>query len=130
MIEDTNTAIFREILKWVRIQGISQAKAVLNDALKTDRDKIVFEYSDGERSSAEIGKLVGISQSTVQRYWAKWATLGVVDPVAVKGGTRYKKTFSLETFGIEIPETPINIDTENDVNAERIIPEAQQSKTL
>ncbi len=130
MIEDTNTAVFREILKWVRIQGISQAKAVLNDALKTDRDKIVFEYSDGERSSAEIGKLVGISQSTVQRYWAKWATLGVVDPVAVKGGTRYKKTFSLETFGIEIPETTINIDTENDVNAERIIPEAQQSKTL
>lgn len=130
MIEDTNTAIFHEILKWVRIQGISQAKAVLNDALKTDRDKIVFEYSDGERSSAEIGKLVGISQSTVQRYWAKWATLGVVDPVAVKGGTRYKKTFSLETFGIEIPETTINIDTENDVNAERIIPEAQQSKTL
>lgn len=117
MSEDTNTAILKEMLKWVRIQGMGQAKAVLNDALKTDKDKMVFEYSNGERGSVEIGKLVGVGTTTVQRYWAKWATLGIVEPVAVKGGTRYKKTFSLETFGIEIPEAAMKIETEDALKA-------------
>ena len=30
--------------------------------------------------------------------------MGIVEPIAVKGGTRYKKAFPLQTFGIEIPQ--------------------------
>ena len=104
MTEDANTAILKEMLKWVRIQGMSQAKDVLRDALKTDKDRLVYEYSDGERGMVEIAKLTGLGAETVRRYWARWATMGLVEPISVKGGTRYKKVFSLQTFGIDVPQ--------------------------
>lgn len=104
MTEDANTAILKEMLKWVRIQGMSQAKSVLRDALKTDKDRLVYEYSDGERGMVEIAKLTGLGAETVRRYWARWATMGLVEPISVKGGTRYKKVFSLQTFGIDMPQ--------------------------
>ena len=105
MAEDTNTVILKEMLKWIRIQGMSQAKNVLRDALKTDKDRLVYENSDGERGMVEIAKLTGLGAETVRRYWARWATMGLVEPISVKGGTRYKKVFSLQTFGIDVPQT-------------------------
>jgi len=41
---------------------------------------------------------------TVTIYWKKWAKIGIVEPIRVCGGTRYKNLFSLEEFGIEVPE--------------------------
>jgi hypothetical protein len=104
MSEDTNTAILKEMLTWIRIQGMAQAKGVLNTALKNDKEKLVYEYSDGERGIAEIAKLTGLGFGTVQRCWSRWATMGIVEPIAVKGGNRYKKAFSLQMFGIEVPQ--------------------------
>ena len=102
--EDANTQILREMLKWVKLQGINQAKVVLTTALRNDKEKLIYEYSDGVRTIVEIAKLTGMSFGTVQRYWGRWATLGIVEPIAVKGGTRYKKAFSLQAFGIEVPQ--------------------------
>lgn len=102
--ENTNEAILKEILKWIRIQGIAQAKPVLQEALKSEKEKLVYEYSDGERGIIELAKLTGLGQTTILRYWSKWAAMGIVEPIAVKGGTRYKKAFPLQTFGIEVPQ--------------------------
>lgn len=102
--EDANTLILREMLKWVKLQGINQAKGVLTGALRNDKEKLVYEYSDGEKTIAEIAKLTGLSFGSVQRCWSRWATLGIVEPIAVRGGTRYKKAFSLQAFGIEVPQ--------------------------
>jgi hypothetical protein len=103
MAEDVNTELLREILKWTKIQGITQAKGVLTAALSSDKEKLVYEYSDGQHGTIEIGKLAGLGQTTVTRYWSRWATLGIVEPIAVKGGTRYRKMFSLGDFGIYVP---------------------------
>lgn len=102
--EDANTQILREMLKWVKLQGINQAKTVLTAALRNDKEKLIYEYSDGTKAIAEIAKLTGVGFGTVQRCWGRWATLGIVEPVAVQGGTRYKKAFSLQVFGIEVPQ--------------------------
>jgi len=47
------------------------------------------------------------SHTTVLDYWKKWMTLGIVEPIRVRGGTRYKRSFSLLDFGIEVPKTKV-----------------------
>lgn len=95
--------LLKEILKWTRFQGVLRVKDVLLDTLKSDEEKIVYESSDG-RGTKEVAKLAGISHQTVVNYWKKWATLGIVEPIKVRGGIRYKRSFSLSDFGIEVPK--------------------------
>ncbi len=94
--------LLEELVKWTRFQGILKAKEVLLDTLKSNSERLVYVLSDG-RGSQEVGKAAGVSHTTVVSYWGKWATLGIVEPLRVKGGTRYKRVFSLGDFGIEVP---------------------------
>jgi len=100
---DVMIGLLREILKWIRFQGWKNVKEVLLDTLQDDVAKLVYHYSDG-RSSRKIAEKVPVNYVTVTKYWRKWAKIGIVEPIKVKGGTRYKRIFSLEDFGIEIPE--------------------------
>jgi len=107
MSEDKTDKVIKlleEILKWIRFQGWRNVKDILLDTLKDDLSKLVYHYSDGS-SSREIAKRVSVSHATVTNYWKKWAKIGIVEPIKVRGGgIRYKRMFSLEEFGIEIPE--------------------------
>lgn len=96
--------LLKEILKWTRFQGMLRVKDVLLDTLKKDEEKIAYESSDGRRGSREVAKLAGVSHQTVVNYWKKWATLGIVEPIKAPGGIRYKRSFSLSDFGIEVPK--------------------------
>ena len=93
--------MLKEILKWVKFDGIQRAREIVTSMLKKDSEKMVYHYSDG-RGSAEIARLAGISDFAVRSYWKKWAILGIVkDSEKYKG--RYEHVFSLEEFGIELP---------------------------
>jgi predicted transcriptional regulator len=99
---DKMIQLLEEILKWTRLEGVQRAKITLAELLKTDVEKLVYEYSDG-RTSREIAEIVGISHATVVNYWKKWARSGIVKEVGARGGTRYRRIFSLPNFGIEVP---------------------------
>lgn len=103
---DEQTAILKEILKWIRFTAAKEVKTVLLDAMNTEQKSLIYHLSDGSRSSAEIGKTAGVSDMTVRRLWATWARLGIVESIKVRGGDRYKKSFNLEDFGIEAPKIP------------------------
>lgn len=93
-----------EILKWTRFHGMLKVKEILQDTLKTDEEKLAYQYSDG-RNSREVAILAGIkSHGTVVTYWNKWKILGIVEPVSARRGTRYKRSFSLLDFGIVVPK--------------------------
>jgi hypothetical protein len=93
-----------ELLRWTRFEGMLKVKEVLLDVLRTDEEKLAYHYSDG-RGSKEVAKLAGFkSHTTILDYWRKWAALGLVESINVRGGTRYKRLFSLSDFGIEIPK--------------------------
>lgn len=92
--------LLNEIAKWVRFEGVQRARQVLVETLKKDSEKLAYHYSDG-RGSAEVAKLVGVSDFTVRNYWKKWATLGLVIP-SEKFKGRYERTLSLEDLGIEV----------------------------
>lgn len=100
-------SILREILKWTRFSGSKEVKNVLKDALDTEQKILVYHLSNGLQGSSEIGGKAGISHSTVFRYWKDWARQGLVEPIKVRGGERYKKVFDLEDFGFTIPEIKV-----------------------
>lgn len=95
--------ILKEILKWTKFQGIQKAKSVLEATLDDDIKKLIYHLSDGEDSKT-IASRARVSDQTVRNYWKRWAVLGIIEPYPKYKG-RYWKLFSLEDFGIEIPET-------------------------
>jgi len=98
------TEILREILKWIRFAGAKDVKNVLLATLDTEQKRLIYHLSDGDRGSLEIAKVAGTSDTTVRRYWASWARQGIVESLKVRGGERYKKSFELEDFGMEVQQ--------------------------
>jgi hypothetical protein len=72
--------------------------------LDTEQKRSIYHLSDGEHGSVEIGKAVNVSDSTIRRCWESWVRLGIVEPLSVRGGVRYKKSFQLEDFGFTVPQ--------------------------
>jgi hypothetical protein len=106
MSENTSRVeeLLSEILKWIRFAGAKEVKNVLTSALDTDQKKLVYHFSDGENGSVEIANQSGVSDFTVRTYWKAWSKLGIVEAIKVRRGDRYKKSFDLEDFGIEVPQ--------------------------
>jgi transposase len=97
--------ILREILRWSRFGNFSKLRQILLDTLETDVEKLVYEFTDGERSRYDIAKEIGIPDSTVRNWWESWYNLGILEPSGKRKG-RPQKIMSLEDMGIEVPEIP------------------------
>ena len=95
-----------QILKWTKIAGMQQLRDLLTQNLIDDTAMLVYEYSDGERSTREVAKLVGLkSNTTVANYWRKWTELGIVEPSSRYHG-RFQRICSLGEVGLTIPPIP------------------------
>jgi len=105
--------LLQEMLKWIKFAGSREVRTVLMSILDTEQKRLVYHWSNGEYGSVEIGKIVGASDTTVRRHWESWARLGIVEPLRVRGGVRYKKSFDLEDFGFTTPQTKPETDMEN-----------------
>ena len=104
--DEVQTELLREILKWTKFSGMKAVKDVFTLSLDTYQKKLVYQLSDGEKGSVEIGRASDIaSTDTITRYWKIWTKLGLGENIAVKGGKRFKRAFDLEEFGIEIPKS-------------------------
>ena len=67
--------------------------------------KKIYHLSNGKNSSRSIAENVSVSHSTILNYWNTWSNFNIVEPIPVKGGgSRYKKIFNLEDFGITTPK--------------------------
>jgi len=96
--------LLQEMLKWVKFAGAREVRTVLMNILDTEQKRLIYHLSDGERGSVEIGKTANVSDSTIRRCWESWVRLGIVEPLGVRGGVRYKKSFQLEDFGFTVPQ--------------------------
>jgi len=102
-----------ELLFWTRFSALPTFRALIMDNLRTDIDKLVYELSDGKKSTRDISKLITaggrkITHGTVANMWQKWNILNLVIPAQRIG--RYKKVLSLESLGIEIPSIKVSGD--------------------
>lgn len=95
-----------ELVFWVKFSVWTTFVNILKATLRDDVDKLVYELSDGERSTREIAQLVSrgerrITHVTVANMWQRWAAVPVVMPVSKKG--RFRRVVSLKSIGIEVP---------------------------
>jgi len=112
--------LLQEMLKWIKFAGAREVRTVLMNILDTEQKRLIYHLSDGERGSVEIGKAANVSDRTVRRYWDSWARLGIVEPLGVRGGVRYKKSFELEDFGFTVPQIKTNTTAKKSGSFERI----------
>lgn len=119
------TEILREILKWIKFAGAKEVKNVLLATLDNEQKRLIYHLSDGNRGSLEIAKAAGTSDTTVRRYWASWVRQGIVESLRVRGGERYKKSFELEDFGIEVPQPKLGVQP----SEAKQVTEARQEET-
>jgi hypothetical protein len=108
---EEQTKILKEILKWIKIDGISKVKDILIKEMSDDKKILVYHYSDG-KSSDEIEKLLNkkVTDMSIRNWWKGWAKLGLME-LHPNYKKRYIKVFDLADFGIEIPDLTI-VDSE------------------
>jgi hypothetical protein len=117
--------VLREILKWIKFSGTKQVKATLEEVLDTDQKKLAYELSDRTRTTREVAGLVGFgSKTTVADLWKVWYRLALGETVSVKGGDRFKRSFDLADFEINVPSGKVKTrppaDQTNDEEVENI----------
>ena len=79
--------------------AITSIKDSIKEELKSEQDKKIYELSDGQKTTREIGKKVGCSHTKVSSAWNKWASIGLVMPSEIYKG-RFKKIVTLGDLGI------------------------------
>lgn len=97
----------QDILKWSRFQNLPRLRQVFEQQLDTREKKLAFENTDGEKGYRQVAKGSGVPASTVQYWWNRWHTLGILEPSRTRKG-RLKKICSLSDVDIEIPKMSSN----------------------
>lgn len=81
-------------------------KNILEELLESDRDKLIYHFSDGEHGIREIMPKTGASYGYIQGIWQRWYNYQIAEKLPVGSGFRAKKLYLLEDLGIVIPELP------------------------
>jgi hypothetical protein len=104
-----------ELIFWTRLSAMPTIRKTIVDNLRSDIDKLVYHFSDGNASTREIASIITrggrrVTHVTVSNMWRKWAILNMVMPAQRRG--RYRRIVSLESLGIEIPQLEVSSDEE------------------
>jgi len=99
-----------ELIFWTRFSALPTFRALLNDTLRDDVDKLVYELSDGDRSTREIARTITRggrrgTHVTVANMWQRWSQMNLVMPTRRRG--RYMRVVPLESIGIEVPSLEV-----------------------
>lgn len=108
-MDENETEVMEEILKWLEFMGRQEAVAVVTDALDFGGDvkreraaRIAYQLTNGENSTRHIAEHIPFSKDWVSDRHQEWATMGIVR----KDGSQspYEHILSLDELGIDYPE--------------------------
>lgn len=102
-----------EICMWMRFQNRELLRALLLEVLRSDRDRLVFELTDGLSSATEIAKAAKVSQPRISQIWNSWKPLGIVVEVPGTRG-KYKHICSLNELGMKTALPSIEAEPSSD----------------
>lgn len=102
--EDKILQTLQELLKWTKVSSYNNIKKMLESTLDSENKIIIYYLSDGKNGQDEIVEKGKVAAGSVSKYWKEWEKLGIGEPIPVKRGMRFKKSFEPEDFGIEIPK--------------------------
>ena len=100
-----------EQLKWTKLSGMAQLKAIFEQNFRSNDEKLVYELSDGERSTRDIEKITKVGRNKIAILWKKWYKMNIMEKSTKYEGRRMKRSFSLEDVGMEVPPLPESIDS-------------------
>ena len=93
----------REQTKWLRLLGLGALRPLVTTVVKSDRDKVVYEQSNGERTAREVAKVARVTHPTVLRLWQDWLSLGICIESRRHPG-RAEHVLPLSRLGIALPK--------------------------
>ena len=93
----------REQTKWLRLLGLQALRPLLEGSLRSEKHRLVYELTDGKRTTREVAKTAGVGLSTVNRLWQDWLASGVCTEVPGQSG-RAEHLSSLTRLGIDVPK--------------------------
>lgn len=97
--------LLEELVIWTKVTSIPYVKKTLEEILHSPEEKIAYQASDEKTTYRQVAKLANVGLSTISRYGKKWIKSGIAKAVPTKGGgQKAVRLFSLEDFGIEIPQ--------------------------
>lgn len=102
-----------EICTWMRFQNRETLRGLLQEVLRSDRDRLVFELTDGLSSATEIAKAAKVSQPRISQIWNSWKPLGIVVEVPGTRG-KYKHICSLNELGMKTALPSIEAESSSD----------------
>jgi hypothetical protein len=91
-----------EILRWTKIGALNLRESLAQE-LDDSQKRLVYELTDGIRSTREIEEICRVPARTVASWWSRWKELGFVDSSPKYQG-RVQRLCSLRMLGIAIPE--------------------------
>lgn len=115
--DDRIVDLLSEILRWTKVSALNLKEALAQE-LTSDKQRLVYELSDGMRSSRDIASISGVSFVTITAWWRRWAELGFVDP-SPKFQGRVQRLCSLRLLGISVPEVPGTMISDEEQQAEK-----------
>lgn len=69
--------IAHEQLRWQRAAVVPDVRKTIDQALGTTQLRKAFELCDGEKSSTDIAKAVGVSKQGFSGWTRRWRDLGI-----------------------------------------------------
>ncbi len=94
-------AELRAQTRWLRLLGLQALRPLLTQVLATGKQKIVYELSDGKRTSRQIAQEAGVGAGSVSRLWAGWIAVGICTESREHPG-RAEHLASLTSIGIDV----------------------------
>lgn len=89
--------------KWLRLLGTQALRPMLTQLLTTERDRTIFEYSDGNRGAREVAELASVTHPTVLRLWQEWIAAGVCVEAPGHAG-RAQHLIALSSIGVAVKD--------------------------
>ncbi len=111
--------INKEILRWIKFANIERVRDVLLSTLDTPNKIVAYQFSDGNNTSTAVSEKAKTGQTTISRWWRNWIKLGIADSITMQGGTRAKRIFDLEDYGIKVPDLANDKQIVDDDNTEK-----------
>jgi hypothetical protein len=103
------TFSLQEFVRIFRVVSQPIIKDVLEKTLNTHEKRLVYNYTDGEKTVATIQELTGVNVRFISEWGQEWEKLGIVktDSTANVRGRR-RKLFDLSLYGIPLNENAIS----------------------
>ena len=98
---DTIIDLLQQLVVWTKLVHRTQVAEWFLQVLDSDEKRLVYQYSDGERSVRELRELAGVSKALVSAWWRDWDQLGIMERSRGVPGRR-QRMVSLEELGIEV----------------------------